>query len=94
MLPVLKLFGQLAVWNLLPNGKRAGFYNFWAGKRFRLDAFRTRLRDDTTAAIFILDALAPLTDAQLTAAGDELVAHLAGLGSSVTTRQRMIGRSD
>jgi DNA/RNA-binding domain of Phe-tRNA-synthetase-like protein len=56
-------------------------------------ATRTRLRDDTTAAIFILDALAPLSDDQLTAAGDELVAHLAGLGSSVTTRQRTIGSS-
>ncbi|MET9629006.1 medium chain dehydrogenase/reductase family protein [Lentzea sp. NPDC006480] len=51
MLPVLKLFGQLMLWNLLPNGKRAGFYNFWAGKRFRPAAFRARLRDDLSAVL-------------------------------------------
>ncbi|SEP92070.1 NADPH:quinone reductase [Lentzea xinjiangensis] len=46
MLPVLLLFARLALWNLLPNGKKAGFYNFWAGKRFRTSAFRARLRED------------------------------------------------
>jgi len=51
MLPVLKLFGRLLSWNLLPNGKRAGFYNFWAGKRFRPAAFRARLRDDLTQVL-------------------------------------------
>ncbi|MET8756619.1 medium chain dehydrogenase/reductase family protein [Lentzea sp. NPDC004782] len=51
MLPVLKLFGRLLLWNLLPNGKRAGFYNFWAGKRFRPAAFRARLRDDLTQVL-------------------------------------------
>lgn len=54
-------------------------------------ATRTQLRDDTTTAIFILDALDPLTDDQLTAAGDELVSHLAGLGPAVTSRQRLMG---
>ncbi|SFR09611.1 NADPH2:quinone reductase [Lentzea waywayandensis] len=56
MLPVLKLFGQLMVWNLLPNGKRAGFYNFWAGKRFRIAAFRARLRDDLTQVLQLVKA--------------------------------------
>lgn len=56
MLPVLKLFGQLMLWNLLPNGKRAGFYNFWAGKRFRPAAFRTRLRDDLTQVLRLVGA--------------------------------------
>ena len=32
-LPILRLFARLAVWNLLPNGRRASFYDFWAGKR-------------------------------------------------------------
>ncbi|HEX7309249.1 medium chain dehydrogenase/reductase family protein [Lentzea sp.] len=45
-LPVLKLYGRLLLWNFLPNGKSAGFYNFWAGKRFRTATFRARLRDD------------------------------------------------
>lgn len=54
MLPVLKLFGRLLLWNFLPNGKRAGFYNFWAGKRFRPAAFRARLRDDLTEVLHLV----------------------------------------
>jgi NADPH:quinone reductase-like Zn-dependent oxidoreductase len=47
-LPVLKLFVRLALWNLLPNGRSASFYNFWAGRRFHAAAFRARLREDLT----------------------------------------------
>jgi NADPH:quinone reductase-like Zn-dependent oxidoreductase len=43
--PVLKLIGRTTLWNLLPNGKGAHFYNFWAG-RWRRNAFRARLRAD------------------------------------------------
>ncbi|MBN6038282.1 medium chain dehydrogenase/reductase family protein [Amycolatopsis sp. 195334CR] len=50
-LPVLKLFGRLMLWNALPNGKGAHFYNFWAGKRFRPDAFRARVREDLTQVL-------------------------------------------
>lgn len=53
-------------------------------------ARRTQLLDSTTAAFFILDALAPLTDAALGAAADELVAHLERLGPSVTIARRQI----
>jgi NADPH2:quinone reductase len=49
-LPMLKLIGRLALWNYLPNGKSALFYNFWAGKR-RLATFRARLRDDLTQVL-------------------------------------------
>ncbi|OON82031.1 medium chain dehydrogenase/reductase family protein [Streptomyces tsukubensis] len=49
-LPVLKLFGQLAAWNSLPNGKSAHFYNFWAGER-RKDTFRQRLNEDLTQVL-------------------------------------------
>jgi len=52
-LPVLKLLGRLAVWNLLPNGRSARFYNFWAGRR-RIDAFRARLREDLTSVLRLL----------------------------------------
>nr|WP_296775600.1 medium chain dehydrogenase/reductase family protein [Rhodococcus sp. (in: high G+C Gram-positive bacteria)] len=31
-LPFLQLFAQIALWNALPNGRRAEFYDFWAGK--------------------------------------------------------------
>ncbi|MEV6714198.1 medium chain dehydrogenase/reductase family protein [Lentzea sp. NPDC051208] len=54
MLPVLKLFGQLMVWNVLPNGRRAGFYNFWAGKRFRPATFRARLAEDLTQVLALV----------------------------------------
>ncbi|WP_039829419.1 medium chain dehydrogenase/reductase family protein [Nocardia testacea] len=49
-LPVLKLFARLTLWNYLPNGKSARFYNFWAGKR-HLDTFRSRLREDLTRVL-------------------------------------------
>jgi NADPH2:quinone reductase len=52
-LPVLKLFARLLAWNLLPNGKSARFYNFWAGRR-RLDPFRARLREDLTSVLRLL----------------------------------------
>jgi len=53
-LPVLKSFARLALWNYLPNGKGARFYNFWAGKRFRVDTFRDRLREDLTQVLALL----------------------------------------
>ena len=37
-LPVLKLLAKLTVWNVLPNGRKATFFNLWAGHRFRRDA--------------------------------------------------------
>lgn len=46
-------------------------------------ARRTQLREDTTAALFILDALAPMTDEQLAAAADDLATHLCRLGPDV-----------
>lgn len=51
---------------------------------------RTRLRDDTTSAFFVLDALAPMTDDQLVAAGDELVALLAGTSPAAVASTRLI----
>ncbi|MFE5586608.1 medium chain dehydrogenase/reductase family protein [Kitasatospora sp. NPDC056531] len=53
-LPVLKLFAWLTLWNCLPNGRAAHFYNFWAGKRRRPDAFRARLREDLTQVLTLL----------------------------------------
>jgi DNA/RNA-binding domain of Phe-tRNA-synthetase-like protein len=48
------------------------------------------LRDDTTAALFILDALQPMTDEALHAAADDLVAHLGRLGPDVRSARRLI----
>lgn len=56
-------------------------------------ARRTELRDDTTAALFIFDALAPFTDEQLLAAADDLESHLARPGPSVTIERRLLTAS-
>ncbi|GAB3449267.1 medium chain dehydrogenase/reductase family protein [Actinophytocola sediminis] len=54
-LPVLKLFGQLKVWQAMPNGRSAYFYNFWAGERQRTK-FRRKLADDLTEVFGLLTA--------------------------------------
>jgi DNA/RNA-binding domain of Phe-tRNA-synthetase-like protein len=53
-------------------------------------ARRTQLRDETTAALFILDALEPLTNEALNGTADDLVAHLSRLGPDVRTARRLI----
>ena len=53
-------------------------------------ARRTQLREDTTAALFILDALDPITDQALHAAADDLAAHLARLGLGVRALRCLI----
>lgn len=53
-------------------------------------ARRTQLRDDTGTALFILDALNPVTDDELGSAADELGALLAGLGPDVRVARRLI----
>ena len=56
-------------------------------------ARRTQLRDDTTAALFILDALGPMTGEALHAAADDLAARLARLGPGVLVARRLISRA-
>jgi DNA/RNA-binding domain of Phe-tRNA-synthetase-like protein len=53
-------------------------------------ARRTQLREDTTTALFILDALDPVTGQELHAAADDLAAHLTGLGPGVQAARRLI----
>ena len=52
---------------------------------------RTALTEDTTSALFILDVLDPLTDAEVVAAADELIDELQRLGPEVHVARRMIG---
>lgn len=52
-LPVLKLFGQLAAWNLLPNGKSAHFYNLWAGRR-RQATWHRRASEDLNQVLQLM----------------------------------------
>lgn len=53
-------------------------------------ARRTQLTDDTTTALFILDALGPMTDDALRAATDDLMTHLRRLGPDVRVVERLI----
>jgi DNA/RNA-binding domain of Phe-tRNA-synthetase-like protein len=53
-------------------------------------ARRTQLGEDTTAALFILDALDPVTEKELHAAADDLAAHLDRLGPDVRAVRRLI----
>jgi NADPH:quinone reductase-like Zn-dependent oxidoreductase len=52
-IPVLKLLGRLTLWNVLPNGRSATFFNLWAGAR-RRNRFRASLRADLTAVLQLL----------------------------------------
>ena len=51
---------------------------------------RTQLRDDTTAALFILDALGPMSDEELRAAAEDIAARVARLGPDVRIASRLI----
>jgi DNA/RNA-binding domain of Phe-tRNA-synthetase-like protein len=54
-------------------------------------ARRTQLREDTTAALFILDALEPTTGDALAAAADDLLTQLGRLGPDLHVAHRLIG---
>ena len=54
-LPVLKLFTRLLLWNALPNGRHATFFNLWAGRRRRA-RFQAELREDLGGVLALLEA--------------------------------------
>jgi DNA/RNA-binding domain of Phe-tRNA-synthetase-like protein len=54
-------------------------------------ATRTRLREGTTSALFVVDALGPVTDDALHAAVDDLASHLVAFGPSVRVEHRVVG---
>ena len=54
-------------------------------------AKRTQLTDRTSAALFILEALEPLTDDALHSAADDLTAQLRRLGPDVQLARRVLG---
>jgi len=53
---------------------------------------RTALRDDSSTALFILDALSPMDDVALQAAGDDLIDRVQRLGANVVVAQRLLRR--
>ena len=54
---------------------------------------RTRLTPSTTTALFVLDALDPMTDEALQAAADDLSTHLSRLGPDVHIARRLLSSS-
>jgi len=56
-------------------------------------ARRTQLTENTTTALFILDALDPMTGEQLNDAAEDLVAHLRQLGPDVRIVRRLMSKS-
>jgi len=48
------MFARLALWSVLPNRRRALFYNFWGGKHIRPRRFRRRLASDLSAVLALL----------------------------------------
>jgi NADPH2:quinone reductase len=48
------LIGRLAWWQLLPNGRRATFYDVWSGRTRSPDEFRQRVREDLGAVMALL----------------------------------------
>ncbi len=55
---------------------------------------RTQLTSQTSSALFILDALEPMTDAALAAAGDDLADHLRRLGPDIRVATRLLGPAE
>ncbi|MET8825698.1 medium chain dehydrogenase/reductase family protein [Streptomyces sp. NPDC004610] len=53
-LTVLGLVAKLALWNALPNGRGAHFFNLWAGKARRPERYRAELRADLEQVFALL----------------------------------------
>ncbi|MEA9984732.1 MULTISPECIES: medium chain dehydrogenase/reductase family protein [Subtercola] len=56
MAPFLKAIGQAVLWSVLPNGKRATFYDLWSGHTVRPVRFRRRLEEDLGRVFELLRA--------------------------------------
>ncbi|MFE1273337.1 medium chain dehydrogenase/reductase family protein [Streptomyces sp. NPDC058758] len=53
-LTVLRLVARLALWNALPNGRSAHFFNLWAGKARNPQRYRATLSEDLTEVFELL----------------------------------------
>ena len=60
-LPFVLTIARVLAWNLLPNGRRASFFNVWSGHARNLGCFRTDLRAD------LLQVFAHLADGTVVA---------------------------
>jgi NADPH2:quinone reductase len=90
---VLRIFaemlGQIVLWTVTPNGRRASFYDFWGGHRLRPVAFRRRQHAALTAVLGLVaeGAIVPAIAARfpLERAGEALA-----LAESRTVRGKVI----
>jgi NADPH2:quinone reductase len=55
---VLRIFAemltQITLWNVVPNGRRASFYDFWGGHRLRPTSFRRRQHQALSAMLALV----------------------------------------
>lgn len=56
LLMFLGMLARIYSWNILPNKRRANFYNFWAGHRMSIGRFRQRQHVDLTSVLTLLKA--------------------------------------
>jgi NADPH:quinone reductase-like Zn-dependent oxidoreductase len=63
----LGVYARLGLWSLLPNRRRALFYNFWAGKHIRPKRFWQRLASDLSSVFSLLaeGAITPCVAARI-----------------------------
>ncbi len=54
LLMFLAMLTRIYSWNVLPNKRRATFYNFWAGHMVSIRSFRRRQHHDLTAVLQLL----------------------------------------
>ncbi|WP_407572531.1 medium chain dehydrogenase/reductase family protein [Deinococcus altitudinis] len=55
MLPMfLRMVGQIVAWTVLPNSRRASFYDFWSGKTVRPGIFRRHQHEDLGRVLDLL----------------------------------------
>jgi NADPH:quinone reductase-like Zn-dependent oxidoreductase len=50
----IALLARLAMWTILPNGRRASFYDVWSGRRLRPARFHARLHQDMSTVLGLL----------------------------------------
>ena len=51
-----RILSSFAAWNLLPNGRHATFYNFWAGKTLQPNRVQQRLSEDLGQLLNLLSS--------------------------------------
>ncbi|MFZ7089413.1 medium chain dehydrogenase/reductase family protein [Curtobacterium sp. RRHDQ10] len=83
------MIGRIVLWNVVPNGRRASFYDFWGGKRVRPTMFRRRQHEDLSAVLDLL-AQGVITPAVAARFPLEEIATAVELAESGTIRGKVV----